>query len=128
MRKIAIAILLVSSAILCAAPARDGQRYYKQPNGTVFSGQSKGDAFFHWIETSDGEIVIYNAKSRQYEKADISSEALKSSGKMFKPSKTRSENRTADSLTEKRKQLHHLWIKKRSSMQLRRFNDQSIKK
>ena len=67
--KAIFAILLLSSVVV-AGVAISGARTFTQPDGTKFEGVLKGDASFHWIESS-GNIVIYNPKDKFYYKAVI---------------------------------------------------------
>lgn len=63
--------LLISS--LQAAPARGGVHTFTQPDGSTFQGYLKGDAAFHWIESS-GKVVLFNPKDKFYYNAQINAQ------------------------------------------------------
>jgi len=118
MKKAVLMCVFVCAASLQAAPARNGERYFKQPDGTVFSGQSRGDEYLHWIETSDGDIVIFNRKKREYEKAEVGTNRLIGSGKAYHNAENAGQARSPGTLSKKREALHSLWMEKKRERKL----------
>ena len=44
---------------------------FYQPNGDKFFGTLQGDDVFHYIETADGKIAVFNQESEYYEYAKL---------------------------------------------------------
>lgn len=117
MKRIVLTGILLCSSMLHAAPALQQERFFKQPDGTIFKGASKGDEYLHWIETQDGDIVIFDRKNKRYEQAVIGKEKLLGSGALYH----RPEHPSApESLKEKHDDLKKLWLKKREERTLLR--------
>ena len=68
---------------------------FTQPDGQKLTGYVRGDEYLNWIKLTDGSIVIYNPKSRQYEYAIIENNELRSSN--IKVNKTKV-NRTSSQI------------------------------
>lgn len=103
-------IILLTVSVLIAAPAYERKRNYVQPDGTSFKGTPKGDEYLNWIESENGDVVLYNKTTKQYEQATVGEEALQTSGRCYHPEKQRVKQASS------RKQaasLHALWLKKR---------------
>lgn len=77
---------IIISSLLYAAPAFSKKRQFQQPDGTTFTGKQHGDEYLNWIESQDGDIVIYNRKSKQYEYATIDEDELNPNGEALRPS------------------------------------------
>lgn len=60
-------ILLLFSSNALAVSAAPGDRPFTQPNGLTFTGELKGDKWFHWIEDNLGRIIQYNPVNSNYE-------------------------------------------------------------
>ena len=52
-------------------PAFPGLVELTQPDGSTFKGTQKGDEWFSWIETEDGNIVLRHRENYQFEYARI---------------------------------------------------------
>ncbi len=61
-----------------------------QKDGTTFIGHAQGDEFLHYIQTQEGDILLYNPKTKNYEYAIIKDDRLVPSGVVYKPGKKRS--------------------------------------
>jgi hypothetical protein len=109
--------LFIGAALLQAAPAWNGERSFKQPDGTTFKGKVRGDEYLHWIESDNGDIVIFNRKSRRYEKAEISTDSLIGSGSTYHRAKTAPAKSTGMT-AETREALKSLWLKKKRDRML----------
>ena len=76
-------LLLIFSFLLLplfGAPAFNGQRTFTQPDGSVVTYRLQGDEHLHWMESDDGQIILYNEKSHRIEHAEIKDGMLKPSG------------------------------------------------
>ncbi len=71
---IVFCFILPGFTCLMAAPASPGFFKIKQPDGTHFFGQQKGDEWFNWTETQDKNVVIRNKNTGYYEYAVIKKE------------------------------------------------------
>jgi len=121
-----LALLILTASTLWAAPALSMKQQFQQPDGTQFTGRQQGDEHLHWVETEEGEIVLYNKKSKQFEYAAIEEENLVPSGERFqsdaKNAKTANGAKQASRLHPKinRSDLSELWQKKRQKAVQRR--------
>jgi len=50
-----------------AVPAFKGSIKFQQNDGSTFSGKLQGDEWFNWVEDTEGNIIKYNKKSKNYE-------------------------------------------------------------
>jgi hypothetical protein len=69
--KTAIITLIMAVTTLYAVPAFTGERVFTQSSGESFKGNIKGDEWTHWIESNKGAVVMYNARTKNYEYATI---------------------------------------------------------
>ncbi len=79
-------LLLIFSLLLAqiyAAPAFNKLREFKQADGSTFEARAYGNQHLHWIQTPQGEILLYNAKSKNFEYATIQNNTLKPSGTKY---------------------------------------------
>lgn len=113
-------IIILLTAIISAAPAFEHNRTFTQPDGSTFTGTFKGDEYLHWIETANGEILVYDKASKQYEEAVITSETLKGSGRIYRAEERVKRARAFRSPQQQRDALHQLWLKKRQQEMRRR--------
>lgn len=115
-------IFFIFGSLLHAAPAFSGKQQFKQPDGTAFYGKQRGDEYLHWIETENGDILLYNKKSRQFEYAVINSnDEMIPSGEAIRSSNDGKRSATL-SPRIKKEALHRLWREKRSKESRRRNN------
>ncbi len=69
MRKVIyITLLLVcTTTLMNAVEAYHGEITFKQKDGSRFNGKLKGDEWFHWIEDTKGNTIVYNLEKKTYE-------------------------------------------------------------
>ena len=89
--------LTLLTQLLIAAPAFQGKRTFTQPDGTVITYQNRGDEYLHYSESDDGEILLYNTKTKQMEHVTIQNNALKPNGEAY----TKNPTQKASSRTKK---------------------------
>ncbi len=77
--KLLITFALLSQLIF-AAPAFQGQRTFTQPDGSIITYRMQGDEYLHWLESENGEILLYSEKNRRLESATLKDNSLKASG------------------------------------------------
>ncbi|MCW8838613.1 MAG: hypothetical protein OQK11_07925 [Thiovulaceae bacterium] len=78
MKYLLILSLIITS--LFSAPAYNALRTFKQADGTEFKARAQGNHHLNWIEDENGEILKYNAKTKNYDYAVIKDTQLKASG------------------------------------------------
>ena len=101
------------SALLFAAPAFQGVRTFIQNDGSGFQAQIKGDEYLNWVETKNGDILIYNKEDQNYDYAVITEGELKPSGKKYSNSGTTSLRRASSFQSLSKQKLYRLWRLKR---------------
>ena len=116
--------LILLNIITFAAPAYSGTRQYTQPDGTVVHYTMQGDEHLHWLESEDGEILLYNEKAHCLEYATIKDGNLKTSGQLY--TKRAHLNRAAAKNQTKIKKVTHkelqaLYQHKRSTTLARKY-------
>jgi len=67
MKKIIGTLLISAPMIVSAVPAFKGKMKMMQDDGSTFNAQIKGDEWFHWVEDSDGNALVFNKESNNYE-------------------------------------------------------------
>ena len=112
-----ILILIGLISIIQAAPARNGDRVFKQENGVTFVGQAKGNQHLNWIESSDGEILKYNSATKNYELAEIKNDNLKPSGVKYEDGIKKS--RSLKLVKLKNEDVYKLFSQKRKAHRLK---------
>jgi len=70
-RWLVTALLLTLSFSALSGPAFKGIIEFKQPDGSTFQGQLRGDEWFSWIEDSEGNISNYNHSAKRYEYSEL---------------------------------------------------------
>lgn len=120
-----IIIITILLSTLHSAPARGGDRSFKQDDGLTFVGQAKGNQHLNWIESSDGEILKYNSITRNYELAEIKDNKLKASGIKYgdKTKKATSLKTT----TLKKEDVYKLWETKQKAHRVKMGYDEKLK-
>ena len=76
-------LLLIFSflfATIFGAPAYNKLREFKHSDGTTFMARGQGNQHLNWIETEDGEILVYNKESKNFDYAYIYNNRLEPSG------------------------------------------------
>ncbi len=112
-----IIILLIMMLSLQAAPARGGERVFKQNNGVTFTGQARGNQHLNWIESSDGEILKYNPATKNYELAEIKDNNLKPSGIKYEDGIKKA--KSLKNIKLKNEDVYRLWHQKQEAHRLR---------
>ncbi len=69
--------------LLNAAPAFHGKRTFTQSDGTEVTYRLKGDEHLNWMESENGDILLYSKKNRRIEFAKINNGSLEASGTPF---------------------------------------------
>jgi hypothetical protein len=97
-------------SVLYSAPAFKRTKVFTQKDGSTFEATPKGDEYLNYIETKNGDILLYNPKTKNYEFATIKDDSLVPSGKVYKKDDTKLNKAIAqkpflsnDSLKELRK-------------------------
>ncbi|MEA2110868.1 MAG: hypothetical protein U9P71_02345 [Campylobacterota bacterium] len=103
-------LLTTITSLLFCAPAFHGKKNFALENGNTFSGYIKGDEHLNWIESDEGEVILFNKEHNRYEYATIKENKLIPSG-VAKKAQTK-QRKSATSISKE--QLHDLWKKKRS--------------
>ncbi len=73
-------IIAFLSQLLLAAPAYSGKRTFTQPDGTIVTYRMQGDEYLHWLESEEGDIILYSEQNRRLESAILKNNSLKASG------------------------------------------------
>ena len=81
MKIVLTALLLIST--LYSAPAFNKLREFKNADGTTFVARGAGDEHLHWIESESGDILKFNATSKNFEYAKVVKNSLIPSGKKY---------------------------------------------
>ena len=84
----AFTLALFLGILLCpfvtkAAPAYPGVVKFSQPSGEEFKGRIKGDEFFHWTETEQGDVLARDEKG-YWNYATILNGKIASTGRRYK--------------------------------------------
>jgi len=104
--KLLITLILLAQ-LLVAAPAFQGKRTFTQPDGTVINYQNRGDEYLHYAESDDGEILLYNTKTKQMEYVEIKDNALKPNGEAY----TKNPSQKASAHTKKKAHVNQKSLK-----------------
>ncbi len=107
-----ILLLFISALVLWSAPAFDQKRQFRQPDGTTFNGRVCGDEFLNWVETDQGDILLYATPRQRFEHAVIDAQELRPSGVAYGDSISRGQVPPVD-----KAELKKLWKQKRSEAQ-----------
>ncbi len=81
MRHFVLLSFLVS--LLLAAPAFHGKRTFTQPDGTEVTYRLQGDEHLNWMESENGDILLFSKKNKRLEFAEIRNGTLQPSGVPF---------------------------------------------
>lgn len=71
---------LITFSLLLSAPAFHEKKVFELSNNDSFSGYLKGDEHLNWIESDEGDILVFNQQSHRYEYAIIKENNLVPSG------------------------------------------------
>ena len=93
-----------------SAPAMPFLRTFTQSDGTTFKARAKGDEYLHYIKTKEGDILLYNPKTKNYDYAIIKGSRLAPSGIPYKKQSTRNAVTRIHATTITKKDLHRLRI------------------
>lgn len=118
-------IITIILSALQAAPARPGERVFKQSDGSTFLGQAKGNQHLNWIQSKSGDILKYNSDTKNYELAEIKDDNLKASGIKYADSINKAKNLKTIKLNKE--DLYILWSKKQQAHRLKMGYDKKHK-
>ena len=108
-------IFLLAYTYTFGAPAFNKTREFTQSDGTTFSAKASGDRYLNWIQTKDGEVLKYNAKTKNFEYATIEDNKLNASGVRYE----KNSSKRARSLGRIKKleldDVYNLWKNKREN-------------
>lgn len=111
-------VFLLLLAPLFGAPAFNKPRKFTQSDGTTFTARALGNQHLHWIQTPDGEVLLYNSKSKNFEYAKIQNNQLKPSGTRYnKENSIRARSQARVNKINK-EELYKLW-----SLKQKEFNE-----
>ena len=113
-------IISLFTTILLSAPALNVEREFTQADGSTFRAKGFGNHHLNWIETSDGEVLKYSRKNRNFEYAMIEDATLKASGTAFVKSNSKRARSLAHVNKVDKKKLYQLWSQKRKEAHERR--------
>ncbi len=77
-------IILFSATMLFAAPSFQSVRTYMQSDGSTFQAKAQGDEYLHFLTTSNGDILLFNPRTKNFEYAEVKNERLVPSGIAYK--------------------------------------------
>jgi len=84
MQRIVLWFVTFSCGIALAAPAFEGSQTLTNGDGSTFTARLQGDPWFHYVQDSNGRIIVYDTGSGNYEFADYDTSGtrprLRSSG------------------------------------------------
>ena len=112
-------LFLLLIANMFAAPAFHGEQSFKQSDGTSFLGTLRGDEYLNWIQSDNGDVVLYNKKSKQYEYAIIKNDNLEASGYKFNPQQSLKKSPVLLLKVEKKSLIELHRIKRQKAMKKR---------
>ena len=110
-------IITIILSALQAAPARPGERTFKQSDGTTFLGQAKGNQHLNWIESASGDILKYNSDTKNYEIAEIKDNQLKASGVKYGDNTAKAKGLNTTKLNKE--DVYMLWSQKQQDHRLK---------
>lgn len=87
--------------LLLAAPAFQGERTFTQPSGETITYHPQGDEHLHWLESGNGEIMLYSKKNKRIESAIIKDNTLKPSGNAISQINRSASTQNSQNLTKK---------------------------
>ena len=117
LKSLLLFLLLITN--IFAAPAFHGEQSFKQNDGTSFLGTLRGDEYLNWIQSDNGDVLLYNKKSKQYEYAIIKNDNLEPSGYKFNSQQALKKSPAFLLKVEKKSLLELYRIKKQKAMKKR---------
>jgi len=107
----------ITLSLLQAAPAFSKNRAFMQEDGQTFKAKVMGDEYLNYLETEDGEIVVFNKTSKNYDYAIIANEnnqrLLAPSGFKVQSKKANSKMRSNPFRKISKEELHELYIERK---------------
>ena len=64
-------LIITMTALGFAVPAYKGEITFTQNDGTSFTGHLHGDEYFSWIKDKEGQVIVFNNQSKNYELAKL---------------------------------------------------------
>ncbi len=78
--KKSLLLLLTGVSLAFAAPALNIEHTYTQSDGTTFKAKPVGDEYLHFVKTKNGDILVYNPKTKNFDYGKIENDLLVPSG------------------------------------------------
>jgi hypothetical protein len=67
-----LALFIIAPILSCfGVPAMPFVIEIKQPDGSAFNAQKKGDEWFNWTETIDNKVIVHNKANGFFEYGEI---------------------------------------------------------
>lgn len=76
-------IIIITISNLYSVMAYPGKQIFTQNGGETFDGYVKGDEYLHYVQTSQGDILLFNKNLNSYTYAIIKDNSLVASENIF---------------------------------------------
>ena len=111
-----IIIWFASIELIVSAPAMIDEIEFSQSDGSSFTGHLRGDEYMHWEENKNGDILVYNKETKNYDYAIIkkvdNKDILVASGTPYKNQNFTSRSRQIPKITKTT--IQKMWREKRA--------------
>lgn len=89
---------------------------FTQNDGTSFKAKVQGDEYFHWIETKDGTLLIFNQEANRYEYLELNATDAFTSHQKYQPSQSThsQQSHASKNYTKQSELLQKIWKKRRN--------------
>jgi hypothetical protein len=106
-------IITLLHTLLFCAPALNQQRKFYNSNGTSFLGKAQGNQYLNWIETQEGNIVVFNQQTKNFEYAIIKNDMLVPNDIQYSKSRTKEDRNISNRYLLP--DIYTLWRKKQAN-------------
>ena len=117
--KLLLIFSLTFSFLFCA-PALSTKREFRQADGTTFKAKAIGNQYLNWFETDNGEVLKYNAVSKNFDYATIKENSLKASGTAYNKNSSKRARSMGHVNKINKEELYQLWNQKIQEAQKRK--------
>lgn len=109
-------LFLFFSIQLFGVMAFSNWQTFHQDDGTSFEAKVQGDEYFHWIETKDGTLLIFNQAANRYEYLELNATDAFTSHQKYQPSQPSysAQFRASKNYTKQSELLQKIWKKRRN--------------